>query len=129
MLILTVILVLSIASLAAAKVDPFAGVWKGVAADGAKNQIRVTTWQGRYNVSFQDGNVAACGGGIAKGQGAGRAINGVLVTAITVKCANSGAIVAANYNVGLTLSGGLTNAVDAAGTSYKMTRRAGCNGH
>lgn len=129
MLILTAILILSIASMAAAKIDPFAGIWKGVAADGAKNQIRVTTWQGRYNVSFQDGASAVCGGGMAKGQGTGRAVNGVLVTAMTVKCANSGAIVANNYNVGLALSGGLTNAVDTAGTSYKMTHRAGCNGH
>jgi hypothetical protein len=128
MLILVVILILSMASMAFTPKYPHAGVWKGMAADGAKNQLRVTVWQNRYNVAYQDGGSAACGGGAAKGQGAGRVVGNVLVTAFTVKCAGTGVVVATNYNVGLVVGAGYTTATDAAGTSYNLIHSVGCSG-
>lgn len=132
LIILTLILVLSIVSMAAAPAAknkfPYAGLWKGVAADGGKNELRITYRNGIYNVQFIDAVSASCGGGVATGKGYGKVVGTTLVTGFALKCKSSGAVVSTSYNIGMALGASPLSAYDSAGTAYTMRKGVGCNG-
>ncbi len=133
LLILTLILALSVASMAAAPAAgknkfPYAGFWKGTAADGGKNELKITYRNEVYNVQFTDAVSASCGGGVAVGKGYGKVVGTTLVTGFVLKCKNSGAVVSNSYNVGMTIGANPLAAADSAGTAYTMRRGVGCNG-
>lgn len=130
LLIFVSILVLALATMGAVPAATsdlrVAGLYKGTdAVDGSKLELKITDWMGFHQVQFTDKTASACGGTPARGKSGAVVVGNALHTYMTVKCVNTGLVVATNYDLVLVPTS-QTTLVDVYGSHYTLVKGPGC---